>query len=53
MNDTEPTLVLIPGLLCDEIVWQPVIEAFRKDMAIVVADVRAGVSITAMASAPY
>lgn len=49
MTNSAPTLLLIPGLLSDAYVWQPVADAFSKQMNVVIADVSAGHSITAMA----
>lgn len=45
----QPTLLLIPGLLCDKIVWQPVIDHFSAEMPIVVADCSTQDSLTQMA----
>ena len=49
MSTNQSTLVLIPGLLSDAYVWQPVADAFGKAMPVVIADVSAGISITKMA----
>lgn len=49
MPNAKPTLVLIPGLLCDETVWQPVIEKFSGRLPIVVADCSMQDSLTQMA----
>lgn len=43
------TVVLIPGLLSDDIVWQPVADALSADFAIHKADLRQGMSIDGMA----
>lgn len=43
------TLVLIPGLLSDAIVWQPLADAVAGRYAIHAADVSGGTSITGMA----
>lgn len=45
----KPTLILIPGLLCDEIVWQPVIDRFSGRSPILVGDCSTRNSITQMA----
>jgi pimeloyl-ACP methyl ester carboxylesterase len=45
----KPTLVLVPGLLCDETVWQPVVDRFGKDLPIVIGDCSTQDSITRMA----
>lgn len=43
------TLLLIPGLLCDKVVWQPVIDRFDGELPIVVGDCSTQDSITQMA----
>ncbi|MBZ0215669.1 MAG: alpha/beta hydrolase [Fimbriimonadaceae bacterium] len=45
----EPTLVFIPGLLSDDVVWQSVADAFAGQMPVFIADVTSGSSITGMA----
>lgn len=45
----KPTLLLIPGLLCDETVWQPVIDRLAECLPILVADCSTQDSITQMA----
>jgi pimeloyl-ACP methyl ester carboxylesterase len=50
MTDNMPTLILIPGLLSDFYVWQPVADAFCTQMEVVIADVSAGGSLTEMAA---
>lgn len=42
-------LVLVPGLLCDRIVWAPLAEAAKGLYPVHEADLRAGTSITGMA----
>ena len=49
MPISKPTLVLIPGLLCDKTVWQPVIDKLAGNWPIVVADCSTQNSITQMA----
>jgi pimeloyl-ACP methyl ester carboxylesterase len=44
-----PRLVLIPGLLSDAAVWQPVADALASRLPIVIADVSMGESLSAMA----
>lgn len=44
------TLVLIPGLVSDAIVWAPVAEAVAPSMPVRVADLSKGTSITGMAA---
>jgi pimeloyl-ACP methyl ester carboxylesterase len=44
-----PTLVLLPGLLCDETVWEPQIVAFGGDWRIEVTDFRGQDSFDGMA----
>lgn len=46
---SNPTLVLVPGLLCDATVWQPVIDAFKKRLPVLVGDCSSQDSITQMA----
>ncbi|WP_246249259.1 alpha/beta fold hydrolase [Chelativorans alearense] len=46
---SQPTLVLVPGLLCDSFAWHKQAEVFDKDMPVSIADVSAGLSITGMA----
>ena len=43
------TLVLIPGLISDAVVWQPVADAAAGSFAVYQADVSEGTSITGMA----
>ncbi len=43
------TLVLVPGLLSDDIVWQPVADAVAGRMSVYQADLRGGNSISGMA----
>jgi len=43
------TLVLVPGLISDGIVWQPLAEAVSRRMPVHAADLSAGTSITGMA----
>lgn len=45
----EDVLILIPGLLCDEAAWRPMIEALRSPVTVVVADCTRQATITAMA----
>jgi len=45
----KPTVILLPGLLCDHAVWQPQMEALQKEAFIKVADLRHGASLGAMA----
>jgi len=42
-------MVLIPGLLSDDAVWQPVADAFAKRMPVLIPDVSSRSSITGMA----
>lgn len=42
------TILFLPGLLCDEALWQNQIDAFQKDYTIVVADLTQQNSIDAM-----
>lgn len=46
---TKPTLVLVPGLLCDETVWQPVVDMFSGQLPILIGDCSTQDSITQMA----
>lgn len=46
---SNPTLVLVPGLLCDETVWQPVIDRFSGRLPILIGDCSTQNSITHMA----
>jgi pimeloyl-ACP methyl ester carboxylesterase len=48
-RDDRPTLMLLPGLLCDETVWEPQIEAFGTDWHIIVPDFRGRDSFDRMA----
>src|SRR5215468_7474810 len=48
---TKPTLVLLPGLLCDETVWAHQVAALSPIADVRVADFRGFDSITAMAQA--
>jgi pimeloyl-ACP methyl ester carboxylesterase len=43
------TLVLVPGLLSDDIVWQPVADAVAGRMSVYQADLSGGASISGMA----
>ena len=45
-----PILVLVPGLLCDKTVWQPVIDKFEDRWPIVVGDCSTQDSITQMSA---
>ncbi len=45
------TVVFIPGLLSDEVVWQPMADALADRYQVAIADSRAGVSLAAMAKA--
>ncbi len=45
-----PTLVFIPGLLSDDVVWQPVADALSERYQVVIADSSAGVSLSDMAA---
>lgn len=49
MNEPLPTLILIPGLLSDRTVWEPVVARFAPQMPVVVADLSIQDSIEAMA----
>lgn len=49
MKNSDLTLVLIPGLLSDSIVWQPTADALSDSMNVYIADVSAGISLTAVA----
>ena len=50
MSDTpRPTLVLLPGLLCDGALYRPQIEALREEAEILVADLTAHDTMAAMA----
>lgn len=49
MTASPETLVLIPGLLCDAIVWKAQVDALGKDHDVRVADVTDFASITDMA----
>lgn len=44
-------LIFIPGLLCDQTLYQPVISAFKRNYAIQIADVSSFESIEDLASA--
>lgn len=44
-----PTLMLLPGLLCDETVWEAQIAAFGRDWQIIVVDLRGYSSFDTMA----
>lgn len=46
-----PVLILLPGLLCDETVWQPQIAAFGSDWQIQVVELRGYNSFDTMAEA--
>ncbi|MBL4727570.1 MAG: alpha/beta hydrolase [Rhizobiaceae bacterium] len=46
----EPTLILIPGLLSDEIVWQHAVEHFSKTMPVIIADHTTQDNLTDMAA---
>ena len=46
---TKPTLILIPGLLCDGIVWQTVVDRLEGDFDLHVADLSKGDNLTRMA----
>jgi len=43
------TIILVPGLLCDAAVWEHQVRGLEPDHAVLVADLRAFDSITAMA----
>jgi pimeloyl-ACP methyl ester carboxylesterase len=45
-----PPIVLIPGLLCDETVWNPVAKELRKSREVVIADLSTQEDIRQMAS---
>ncbi|MBZ0164922.1 MAG: alpha/beta hydrolase, partial [Notoacmeibacter sp.] len=49
MSDTLPTLILIPGLLSDRTVWEPVVTRFTPRTEVSVADLSTQDSITGMA----
>ena len=49
MPDTAPTLVLVPGLLCDEIVWKAAIDRFAPEMTVAIGNCQTQDSITDMA----
>lgn len=49
--DVRPTLMLLPGLLCDEAVWEPQIAAFGSEFEIQTVDFRGYDSFDAMANA--
>lgn len=49
MSDTLPTLILIPGLLSDRTVWEPVVTRFAPRIEVSVADLSTQDSITGMA----
>ncbi len=49
MNDSSPTLVLVPGLLSDRTVWEPVVARFAPKIEVVVADLSTQDSIADMA----
>ncbi|WP_417320259.1 alpha/beta fold hydrolase [Emcibacter sp.] len=49
MNDSSPTLVLIPGLLSDDIVWKHAAEKLGNLLPVKIMDVSAGISLTRMA----
>jgi len=46
---TSPTLVFLPGVLSDEIVWQPVVEAMKSDVPAVCIGQMTDNSLTKMA----
>ncbi len=46
---TKPTLVLLPGLLCDEALWAPQVEALANTVTSWVADLKRDDTIEAMA----
>ncbi len=48
---TAPTLLLLPGLLCDREIWAPQIAAFESDYEVVVPDLWGYDSFEAMAEA--
>ncbi|MCC7275771.1 MAG: alpha/beta fold hydrolase [Alphaproteobacteria bacterium] len=49
-TDLRPTLILLPGLLCDYQLWRPVTEALAAEASAVVADVTLDDSLGAMAA---
>ncbi|WP_321397044.1 alpha/beta hydrolase [Emcibacter sp.] len=49
MSSSSPTLILIPGLLSDAIVWKHAAETLEKLLPVRIADVSAGISLTKMA----
>lgn len=49
MAETRPTLVLIPGLLCDGIVWQAAIDRFASEMPVMIGDCSTQDSLADMA----
>ncbi len=51
MNEPRPTLLLVPGLLCDEQLWRHQVAALSTDVECVVADVDSHDSIEALAHA--
>lgn len=51
MSETRPTLLLVPGLLCDEQLWRHQVAALSADVECVVADVGVHDSIEALAHA--
>ncbi|KMK66173.1 alpha/beta fold hydrolase [Puniceibacterium sp. IMCC21224] len=46
---TDDTILLIPGLLCDRVVWEPVLAALGPDAKVQVPSLRARDSLTDMA----
>ncbi|MFC7047882.1 alpha/beta fold hydrolase [Emcibacter nanhaiensis] len=49
MNADTPTLILIPGLLSDDIVWEHAAEKLGSLVPVRIADVSGGISMTKMA----
>jgi pimeloyl-ACP methyl ester carboxylesterase len=51
MTRTRPTLLLVPGLLCDSELWRHQVAALSSEVACVVADVGSHDSVEALAAA--
>ena len=52
-TSTRPALILIPGLLCDELVWKNQIEAFAATHEVIVPTLDGFDSIADMAAWPW
>lgn len=48
-TDTRPTLILVPGLMCDATVWEPLLPALRAQADCLVVDHGAADSLATMA----